>query len=115
MDKNIKIKNALNGFDLMYSKESGYEHGFFKKLAESGKDTLKKTVKVWLESVEDDLKTSDNEALEVIFEFTVAFFQTALKDPVGATALVPIDSNVVLNYDLDKNKSVFIFKIFIKK
>ncbi len=99
----------------MYSKESGYEHGFFKKLAKSGKDALEKTVKVWLESVEKDLKVLDKEALEVIFEFTVAFFQTALKDPVGATAFVPIYNDFVLGYDLDKKKSVFIFKIFMKK
>jgi len=117
MEKNQKVatKNAMENFNVVYSLETVYERGFFWKLAKAGKGTLNEAVKEWSKPVRDELY-NNNEVLEIINELTVAFFETALKSKNGATAVVPIGSgDFVFGYDLDKNKSVFLFNIYEKK
>lgn len=108
-------KNATeNGFRLVYSKESVYEHGFFNKLE---KDDLVKFIKEWSKEIGDEFDNDDEvlKLLEIIYKPTYVFLTMSLLFKKNTTSVVPVAGDYFFGYDLDKEKSVFNFQILKKK
>ena len=111
-------QNAMEKeFEICYSLEMVYSQGFFKRLEKVGNKVLNDFVGNWLDTVKRETEFTDRTLLETIHNFTVFFLETAIKRCKNvATAVVPIDDGKFLfGYDLDKNKSVFLFNILQKK
>lgn len=110
------VKRIQKHYDLVYTRECGFEHGFFKKMAEAGKDYLEKFVKEWTNEMSGDFR--DNKTLQTIHEYAVDFFETALKCKKYSTGVFSASgrgNDYLLLYRLNKEKSVFNFQILKRK
>lgn len=110
------VKRIQKHYDLVYTRECGFEHGFFKKMAEAGKDYLEKFVKKWTNEMSGDFR--DNKTLQIINEYTVEFFETALKCNEYSHGVFPASgrgNDYLLVYRLNKEKSVFELDILKRK
>ena len=112
------VKRMKKRYDLVYTREcGGYEHGFFKKMAEAGKDVLEKFVKKWTNEMSDNFH-NDNKTLQIIYEDTVEFFESALKCNEYSQGVFPVSGDggfYLLVYYLDKEENAFNFNILKKK
>ena len=111
------VKRMKNRYDLLYTRERGYEQGFFKKMVKAGKDELEKFVKKWTNEMSGNFH-NDNKTLQIIHEYTVEFFETALKCKEYSQGVFPASGDggfYLLVYYLDKEESVFKFDILKRK
>lgn len=111
------VKRIQKHYDLVFTRECGFEHGFFKKMAEAGKDHLEKFVKEWTNEMSGNFH-NDNKTLQIINEHTVEFFETALKCKEYSQGVFPASGRVndyLLVYRLNKEKSVFELDILKRK